>query len=210
MNKITKAQRDQIIAICLGVIAVVVGLYYGVIGGQKETITQLKAQTEKVRSKTSKANQLISKGPEIKENLDVRGKELAERESTMAPDRDVYAWMLGVIKPLLAKNRGVTIVMSQPEAVTDMNMLPHFYYKAVVFHIKGAGRFHDLGGFLADFENGFSYFRIQGLDLVPSGAAGSFGETESAASQKQGDGKLDFRFDIVVPVKPSDSASQTK
>jgi hypothetical protein len=78
---------------------------------------------------------------------------------------------------------------------TEVGALPRFPYKAALFNVRGTAYFHDLGKFLADFENSFPYIRVQNLELEPaaSSSATSTGDAE----------KLAFRMEIVTLINPN-------
>ncbi|MCF7707890.1 MAG: hypothetical protein K9N52_03205 [Verrucomicrobia bacterium] len=60
------------------------------------------------------------------------------------------------------------------------------------FTIRGNAFYHDLGRFIADFENTFRFMRIENLSITPGGGT----ETSS-----QGE-RLSFTMDIAALVKP--------
>ena len=73
----------------------------------------------------------------------------------------------------------------------DKEVIGNFPYKWAKFHIIGQGRYHDLGKYIADFENTFPYFRIENPDLSVPGIR-----------QAQDTDMLSFNFDIVAPQAP--------
>jgi hypothetical protein len=62
----------------------------------------------------------------------------------------------------------------------------------VTLTVSGTAYYHDLGKFLADFENEFPHIRLVNLDIQLSPAVG---DTE----------KLVFKVDIVTLAKPNPS-----
>ena len=81
--------------------------------------------------------------------------------------------------------------ISDPAQVT---LLPNFPYKQVSITVMGTGHYHDIGRFVADFENTFPHMRLQnfGMELLPS--AGS-------AEQEM----LTFKVEIITLVKTNPS-----
>jgi hypothetical protein len=71
--------------------------------------------------------------------------------------------------------------------------LPGFPYKWATFRLEGSGFYHDFGKFFADLENNFPCFRVQNLE-ISGNSAGSVDPE-----------KLTFAFELVVPVKASDT-----
>ena len=74
-------------------------------------------------------------------------------------------------------------------------MFGKFPYKAAIFNVRGTAYYHDLGKFLADFENAFPYLRVQNLELEP--AANSSATTTGEAE------KLAFKMEIVALINPN-------
>jgi hypothetical protein len=118
---------------------------------------------------------------------------LDKRESTLAPDRDAYAWVISTINPIIKSRKGLgDFHYSQPE-VSEVGIIPGFPYKWATFHVEGTGFYHDLGKFFADLENNYPYFRIQNLEMNATVSTGAEPE------------KLNVAFELVVPVKASDT-----
>ena len=67
-----------------------------------------------------------------------------------------------------------------------------FRFKQVRFTVTGTAYYHDLGRFIADFENAFPHIRVVNLQLQPADVTGS-------------DEKLSFRMDILALVQPTSS-----
>jgi len=72
--------------------------------------------------------------------------------------------------------------------VETMDLLPSFPFKQVKFTITGKAYYHDLGKFIADFENTFPHIRVVNLQLQPDQANGS-------------DEKLSFKMEVIALVK---------
>jgi hypothetical protein len=135
----------------------------------------------------------MRQGGEIADKMQARRQLLDKLEATLAPDRDAYAWIISTINPFLQSRKGVSIVhYSQPE-VSDVGILPGFPYKWATFHLEGTGFYHDFGKFFADLENNFPYFRVQNLEISANATSGVEPE------------KLNVSFELVVPVKASDT-----
>ena len=81
-----------------------------------------------------------------------------------------------------------------PNGPADVSVLPDFPYKQATLTVAGSARFHELGRFLANFENQFPHIRLLNLSLDANVAAVS----AEAAS-------LSFKMDIVTLVKSNPS-----
>jgi len=193
VNKLTKTQREQLIAIAIGAVMVLGALwYFGVTAKQKELIAT-RHKTEEMDKKLHDADALMRREGEISGTLQTRTDLLAKLEGELAPDRDAYAWLINTMNTFMQMHRGVNIeTYSQPE-VSEDGLIPKFPYKWATFHLRGTGYYHEWGKFFSDFENTFPYFRIQSPMLSANTGPGMQPE------------KLSVNFDIVAPVLSSDS-----
>ena len=72
-----------------------------------------------------------------------------------------------------------------------VELLPPFTYKQLKLSVGGTAYYHDLGKFIADFENAYPHAQIINLILEPAGSANDSSE------------KLSFRMDIIVLANPT-------
>jgi len=188
VNKLTKAQRDQLIAIAMGVVMVMGALwYFGVTAKQTELAATHRKSTDMAK-KLHDAEALMRRQGEIDTTLHSTGDLLAQREAGLAPDRDAYAWLINTVNNFVQSHKDVNIdTYSQPE-FSDSGLVPRFPYRWATFHLKGTGYYQDLGKFFADFENAFPYFQIQNPVLSANSGPGLEPE------------KLSVSFDLVAPV----------
>jgi hypothetical protein len=73
----------------------------------------------------------------------------------------------------------------------DCDLFANFPYKQIHFSLIGTAYYHDLGKFIADFENKFPHCRVVNLAADATGTGPGGGE------------KLNFRMDIAALVKPT-------
>jgi hypothetical protein len=191
MNKLTKAQRDQLIGIAIGTVALVAALYYfGVTAMNRELAGTLQKSAD-IRRKLRDAEALMRRENEISATLHSRSELLAKRESGLAPDRDAYAWLINTMNNFTQSRPGVQIEPSSQPEISEVGIIPKFPYRWATFHLKGTGYYHDFGKFFADFENTFLYFRIQNLHMSANAGPGMEAE------------KLSITFDLVAPITSS-------
>ena len=193
MTKLSKAQREQLIAIAMGVVGVIALLwYFGIVAKQQE-LSKTQKNTAQMRDTLAKAQNKIREGEEIATQLQVRQELLEKREAMLASNIDPYSWIINTINPFIQSRKGVNFYhYSQPD-ITDSGIVQDFPYKWATFHLEGSGYYHDFGKFFADLENNFPYFRVQNLSLSANTAAGAEAE------------KLNVSFELVVPIKASDT-----
>ncbi|HKX61959.1 MAG TPA: hypothetical protein VJS65_08940 [Verrucomicrobiae bacterium] len=194
MKNLPKEKRDRIILIVLGAAAIVTGLFYGVISPQRKVLEESGRKKIEQENKLASAQRLISNTSQIEQSVEKAIAHLKSIESTMASG-DMYSWVIQTVNAF-KQNYEVDIPQFSREVAAEVGMFPRFPYRAAVFHLRGTGRYRDVGRFVADFENAFPYMRIQNVELEPAaGAANSGGSAEARE-------KLAFKMEIVALVKP--------
>jgi hypothetical protein len=193
VNKLTKNQRDQLLGVAIATPILIALLWYFVVHAEQAQLLATQKKTADIRAKLNQAENLMRQGDEIAARLLARSTTLTNREATLAPDRDAYAWIIQTINPFVLARKGVSIYSySQPD-ISDLGLISNFPYRWATFHLKGTGYYHDFGAFLADFENNFPYFYIQNLVISANSGPGIQPE------------KLNFTFDLVTPMVASDT-----
>ena len=195
MNKISKAKKQQMVLVLLAAGAVIAMVWYAVIQNQYASLEAVQKKTVDMRDKVTKGENLLKKADEIEATLDTETKALQTIEDGMASG-DLYLWMINTVNRFNFARR-ITVLDFQREILGEVGTLPKFPYKAAIFPLKGTGHYHDIGKFLADFENSFPYIRVQNLELSPAGAKPGEG--------KPGDDSetLNFKFELVTLIKPT-------
>ena len=145
--------------------------YFGVMAKQDQ-LRRTRDNTRTVLKTLKDAEAEMSQGSDIATKLAARNQLLGKREAILAPDRDAYMWIIGVIHPFLQSRKGVNIYSySQPD-VAEEGLLPRFPYKWATFHLKGTGYYYEFGKFFADLENTFPYFRVQNVEISANAGPG--------------------------------------
>lgn len=193
MKKLSKEKRDHLILVALSTVVAVVALWYLVITTQKKALEDIAKNTLEEQGKVANAQRLVSITSEIQKGLETSQQDLKTIESGLASG-DMYSWIILTINRFRA-DRKVEIPQFSREVQTDVGVLPKFPYRAALFNVRGSAYFHDLGKFVADFENAFPYIRVQNLEMEPAGnsSATSTGDPE----------KLAFKMEIVTLVNPT-------
>ncbi len=193
MKNLPKQKRQHLILVGLVTVIVVAAIYYLVIKTQRRSFENLTNQIKEHKAKVSNADRLIASVPGIRKNLDVAKRDLSTIEEGMASG-DMYSWVIQTVGRFGAE-RHVDIPQFSREITAEVGMFPKFPYRAAIFNLRGHAYFHDLGQFLAEFENHFPYARVQNLEMEPSGG--------SAANATPDAEKLSFRLEIVALINPN-------
>lgn len=192
MKSLSKEKRDRLVLVCIGAVAAVAGLYYGVIASQRNSLESMVGRRGEKQSKLENAQRLIGKASTIQKNLEAATAKLKTIESTMASG-DMYSWIILTVNSF-KENYRVEIPQFSREVQAEVGMYHKFPYRAAVFNVRGTAYYHDFGKFVADFENAFPYMRIQNVELEPP--------TSSNSNVQDDQEKLAFKMEIVALVNP--------
>jgi Tfp pilus assembly protein PilO len=193
MKHLPKEKRDRLILLCLGTLAVMAGLYYGLITTQEKSLEEMAKKQVDQENKLQSAQRLANSTSQIQKSLEGSLSRLKAIESTMASG-DMYSWIILTVNSF-KENYRVDIPQFSREVQTEVGMFGRFPYRAVVFHLRGTAFYHDFGRFVADFENAFPYMRLQNLEMEPIVA--------STANAQNDQEKLAFKFEIVALINPN-------
>jgi Tfp pilus assembly protein PilO len=189
LSKLSKEKRNQLVLVVLGTLAVLGGLGFGLVKLQYDKLRLLNAKTAAAEIQLKKMEDAVKRVDLVEKVFAQASQSLTEKESGL-PTGDKYSWMYTHLRQF-QKNYKVEIPQVSPiSADVDVNLIPEFPYKQATMQIGGTACYHDLGQFLADFENAFPLVRVVNLtiDLNRSPAAG---DRE----------KLAFKMDLVTLVK---------
>jgi len=196
MKKISKEKRNQLALVTVMIALVATGLYMSLIRYQQTKLQILTLEKEKAAKKLNQISETSHTSGKIEAELASVTKELVNREEIMASD-DLYASLINTIRKF-KMSYDVDIKQFSSKGAASMNLVPRFPYQQFTVTILGSAHYHDLGKFIADFENHFRSSRILNLELTPDSSMDS-------SSQE----KLAFRMDIVSLVRPDTSATKT-
>ncbi|MEW6305704.1 MAG: hypothetical protein AB1705_19675 [Verrucomicrobiota bacterium] len=191
----TETKRKQLAYLAAGTVAVLVLIWYVVIGAENRVLENTRTQIEDVEARLKVARRGIQLAEGFERDLSVAKKNLQQAETQM-PQGDPYRW---IIKAFLnfKEPHNVEIVDFEQPRMADFDLHPPLPHKVAHFSIAGTAHYHDLGKFLAAFENHFRYMRVQRLELEPLSA----GSTARAEAEK-----LAFKIELLTLVKPGEAA----
>lgn len=189
MSRLPKEKRARVVLVGMAT-ALAAGLLWVVlISPLRDKAAQVARQIQESHSKVNLGLKTLSSSNQVEEALAVAGEQLTKAERAMAAG-DLYAWMIQTMSRFKTPY-AVDIPQISREIPCEVGVYPSFPYRAVTFVVRGTSYYHDLGRFLADFENSFSYIRVQNLEL-DSGGGPKIEDPE----------KLQFKMELVTLVKP--------
>ena len=195
IKNLPKEKRDQLLLICTLTLAIALGAYFGLVKMQKRNLESIAQKTADQQEKVGNAARLVNTHKDTEEELEDDLQKLKSIEQHMASG-DMYSWIITTINRFRA-DRKIDIPQFSREVTTEVGVFPKFPYKAALFHIRGTAHFHELGKFIADFENTFPYIRIQNIDMEPAAQSAA---TTTATTEPE---KLAFKMEIVALINPN-------
>jgi Tfp pilus assembly protein PilO len=193
-RKLPREKRNLLIAVAVGTLLAVVGLYFLLITHQNETLVHLANKKVEVQASHRKVLEAVRRTGEIEADLANAKKVLADAEADIASG-DLYSWVINTLRGFKGKHNKVSIPQFNPIGpTTEVILLPNFPYKQASLSLAGTAHFHDFGRFLADLENQFPHIRVVNLNL-------DLNQSQTAEEQET----ISFRLDVVTLVKTNPS-----
>lgn len=190
MNKLSKEKKSHLALVTLVVVAVAAGLWLGLLSPQKKNIQSINTKVKELEGKVHQVESAIKSADRIEAQLSDAAARLDDLEKEMASG-DLYSWMINLMRQFKLPHKAVDIPQFSQIVEGEMTMLPRFPYRQVTLGMGGTACYHDLGNFIADFENRFPHMRIQNLDIEPASSV--------SADEKE---RLSFKMNVIALVKP--------
>jgi len=190
MKRLPPAKRNQLIIVVVATVALIGLVYSLLIGPQNLENSRLANETKAAKVKLDQYRTTIKQADVTASELADITYRLGHAEEDIATG-DVYAWTYDTIRRFKATYHVDIPDTSKPTA-GEVDLLADFPYKQVKVTLNGSGYYHDLGKFVADFENNFPHMRVVNLMIEPAGAL------PGTAAER-----LSFRMDIVALVRPN-------
>jgi hypothetical protein len=198
MAKLTKEKRDQLILTGLMSVMIIVAVWMLLVGPTRSALVALSGEVQSTADQLKEAQGLVARAGRIELEMKATGRFLTEMEKDMV-EGDPNLWIRSTLNDFY---RSAPRTMQLPAIGipkdAEIGLLPDMPYKALVFQLSGSAYYHEVGKFIADFENRYPYVQVRNLDFRPDGSVGRFGPSTEL---------LSYTFDIVVPVKPQDKKS---
>jgi hypothetical protein len=189
MKKLSTEKRNRLIMVIATTVATLAALWFGLISWQEKHLTELGDRKSDIQTRLDKIQQVVKNADLVDAELAESTKTLANLEENMTSG-EPYIWMHNKMKAFKTAYKVEIPQITGPE-IKEVNVLAKFPYKQASFVVGGTAFYHDLGKFLADFENQFPLFRVVNLDVQQAPL--------QADMDKE---KLSFKMDVLTLVKP--------
>jgi len=188
MKWLPKEKRNPFIIVVLITAALLALISVCLISSQNAMLAKIADNTRAAGDKLHAIEATIKNATLTADQLSQASLALSRAESDMASG-DLYSWTYATMRQFKQAYK-VEIPEIGPPQTGEVELLPAFPYKQISFSIKGKAFYHDLGKFVADFENAFPHARLVNLSISPVGSPSE---------------QLSFSLDIIALVKSNAS-----
>jgi len=193
MSKLPKDKRDKIILVGMATVVASAAIWLLLIKAQDRALRTTREQAVTAQGQLQRGQATLLTKAKTSEDFDAASKQLREKEAAMAAPNDMYSWLIQTLNNFRSSHRGVEIPQFGPPQPSEVGVFAKFPYHAAVFNVRGTAYYHDLGKFLADFENTFPFMRVQNIELEPVAEGSANSESRE---------KLSFKLELLTLVKP--------
>jgi hypothetical protein len=188
MKWLPKEKQNPFILVVAITAVTLMLIYFGLLRSQNSTIARVKESRNNANAQLQAIEKTIKDADLTTHDLATVTKALGQAEEDMASG-DYYSWAYNTLRLFKQQYKVEIPEIGQP-AESEVDLIPSFPYRQIRFVVSGKGCYHDLGKFLADFENNFPHIRVVNLTMDPTAGEGE---------------KLAFRMEIVALIKPNAS-----
>jgi hypothetical protein len=190
MRRLSKEKRNQLVLVAIGTLAVLGLMWFNLIQPRYAALKQAAASQNAAERQLEGIQNAIKRANAVTVDLVNVTQTLSNAQSDIASG-DLYSWTYNTIR-LFKSSYQVDIPDIGHPNVETVDLLPSFPFKQVRFTVNGTAYYHDLGKFIANFENAFPHIRVVNLQLQPADATGS-------------NERLSFKMDVIALVQPTSS-----
>ena len=191
MKRLSREKRNQLITVILVTLAILALIGFGLIRPQYASLSKIAKDGKAADTKLQSIKHAITNSEAIANEWNDTTYALTHAEEDMASG-DLYSWTYDTIRHFKQSYKVEIPEVGHP-TIGESDLLASFPYKQIQFAINGTVYYHDLGKFVADFENGFPHSRMVRLVVEPAPSPDSNSE------------KLSFRMEIITLMKPNPS-----
>lgn len=188
-------QRRNLLALSVVTLGVLLAFWFFLIAPARAKLKQSSEAENSLSQKIAAKKQVIRNAEELKAKFAETSLALGAAEEKMVSG-DPYLWIYKMLKDFEVPQKIEFPKIDRPQFV-ELNLPVNIFYKTISFNVVGAATFHDLGAFLARFENLYPHIHIQHLEMEPVGVSGV------------NDDKLSFAIEFRALVRPAPVSNKT-
>jgi hypothetical protein len=186
MKWLPKEKRNPFILVVVITVAVLAVICFGLLHSQSSALTRSVETRKAAITELQNIEKTIKNADMTTADLASATAALSRAEEDMASG-DHYSWAYNTLRAFKQPYKIELPEIGHPDE-GDVDLIPLFPYKQMRFVVSGTGYYHDIGKFVADFENTFPHIRVTNLSIDQAGSEGE---------------KLSFKMEITVLIKPN-------
>jgi hypothetical protein len=192
MGALPAIKRDRLILLGIGVVAMGVLLWLGLIRPLEGQVDAHSREMQDLAGQIQQSRQILRLADSVMGRLTIASNELRNLELSMAQG-DIYRWIINSLLTFQSAHEIDFSTFDQP-VVGPWLLPPQAPYSLATFTVSGLATYREFGRFLADFENQFPQLQWQSLELER--APESKGDEERSS-------RLLFHLKFSLPVRPT-------
>lgn len=173
--------------------AVCFAIWFFLIHSVQVRLNQRANAVNDLGKKISAKKRVIQRAPETQAQLKQAGQKLKDIEDQMVSG-DTYLWIQKTLRDFEIPDQ-IEFTKYDPPQIIDSLPSVKVPYKIASFSVSGSATYHDLGTFLAHFENSYPDILIRRLEMEPA-----------FVGPANKDEKLSFILELQALVKPAKTA----
>jgi hypothetical protein len=188
MKWLPKEKRNPFILVVVITAVILIVICFGLLRSQSSTLARVKEARKAATIQFQSIEKTIKDADLTAKELASSTAALAHAENDMAAG-DHYSWAYNTLRQFKQSYKIEIPEIGHP-VEGEVDLFGSFPYHQMRFVISGKGYYHDIGKFVADFENEFPHVRVTNLTIDPSPSEGE---------------KLLFKMEIIALIKPNNS-----
>jgi len=165
MKWLPKEKRNAFVLVVVITVATLTLICFGLLRSQSSILARVGASRKAAAAELQGIEKTIKNADATTNELAVVTIALTRAEQDMATG-DHYSWAYNTLR-LFKQQYKVEIPEIGHPTEGEVDLIPSFPYQQMRFIISGKGYYHDLGKFVADFENTFPHIRVTNLTVEP-------------------------------------------
>jgi Tfp pilus assembly protein PilO len=194
---LSKEKQFALLKLGIGTFVVLIALWFFLIRPAQNRLDQNSRASSDLVQKAAAKKQVVERAEQTKTKLKEKSQKLREIEDQMVTG-DIYIWIEKTLRDFEIRDQ-IEFTKYDPPQIIDPEVPLKVPYKIASFAVNGLAAYHDLGIFLANFENSYPHIRIRRLEMEPA-----------SVDAKSRDEKLSFLLEMQVFVKPGNPSGKSR
>ena len=199
IKALSSEKKQHLIVVALGTVIALALVYVFLVSPAQGALKKLGTQITEAEKKYTEADRLRKRNDAVREEMEKLEERLGAIEAGMVTG-DPVLWIRSTENKFRSQAPYKVEIPNFPfRGHGDMSMIPEFPYKAAAYSFSGVAYFHDLGKYLADWENQYPYMRVLSLEMTPEDSGSASASASASGGERE---KLAFSFEVSALVKP--------